>query len=234
MARRPRVLMVIIIIAACTLSCPAHHAAAHEDGRTAVSPTRDLVFPPPWAGEWRITTTYRRGDTHEVIAVDDITDVIRAREPVGLSTLTRGGLLGCSGRITDDRLDVSCSTKLGDGACQVGGTFAMAAHRTHETLAGSGELIAGATTGCGALAGDRVRTTVDLIGFRLARDPGDPAVPMAPLLTRFVASAPLLVLAATSRQVRPAVKEDCKDDRWRSFVNPVFRNQGQCVKFVER
>lgn len=31
----------------------------------------------------------------------------------------------------------------------------------------------------------------------------------------------------------PANKDQCKDDGWRSFTNPTFRNQGDCVSFVE-
>lgn len=31
---------------------------------------------------------------------------------------------------------------------------------------------------------------------------------------------------------RPGTKDDCKDDGWRTFNDPSFRNQGQCVKYV--
>ena len=233
MRHRLHILMLAVTVVLGALAPTAAGGEAVDNGRVAVSPTRDLAFPAAWAGEWRITTTYRRGDTHEVIAVDDVTDVIRAREPVGLSALTRGGLLHCSGFVTDGRLDVSCSRIIADGPCQFGGTFGMVADRTGETLVGSGELIAGATAGCSALPARRMRTTVELLGFRLGHDPGDPAAVLPPLLTRFVASAPLLLLAATSRQLRPVIKEDCKDDGWMSFTNLSFKNQGQCIKFVD-
>jgi YVTN family beta-propeller protein len=31
----------------------------------------------------------------------------------------------------------------------------------------------------------------------------------------------------------PATKDQCKDDGWRSFTNPTFQNQGDCVSFVD-
>jgi Tol biopolymer transport system component len=31
----------------------------------------------------------------------------------------------------------------------------------------------------------------------------------------------------------PTSKDDCKADGWRRFTNPSFKNQGQCVSFVE-
>ena len=40
------------------------HDREHHDqddhGGITISPTRDLVVPKSWAGEWQITTTYRR------------------------------------------------------------------------------------------------------------------------------------------------------------------------------
>lgn len=32
----------------------------------------------------------------------------------------------------------------------------------------------------------------------------------------------------------PTDKDQCKDDRWQTFNNPTFKNQGQCVSYVER
>jgi hypothetical protein len=32
----------------------------------------------------------------------------------------------------------------------------------------------------------------------------------------------------------PTRKEQCKDGGWRRFNNPAFRNQGECVSYVER
>ena len=32
----------------------------------------------------------------------------------------------------------------------------------------------------------------------------------------------------------PTNKDQCKKDGWKTFNNPTFRNQGQCVSFVER
>jgi hypothetical protein len=35
------------------------------------------------------------------------------------------------------------------------------------------------------------------------------------------------------RSLQPQTKEDCKDGRWRMYTNPSFKNQGQCIKFVD-
>ena len=29
-------------------------------------------------------------------------------------------------------------------------------------------------------------------------------------------------------------KDDCKKEGWRKFTNPTFKNQGECVSYVER
>ncbi len=34
------------------------------------------------------------------------------------------------------------------------------------------------------------------------------------------------------RQTRPTSRDQCKNDGWRSFSNPTFKNQGDCVSFV--
>ena len=31
----------------------------------------------------------------------------------------------------------------------------------------------------------------------------------------------------------PTSKDQCKHDGWKTFTNPKFKNQGQCVSFVE-
>ena len=32
--------------------------------------------------------------------------------------------------------------------------------------------------------------------------------------------------------VLPESKDDCKDGGWQQYTNPSFRNQGQCIQFV--
>jgi hypothetical protein len=54
---------------------------------------------------------------------------------------------------------------------------------------------------------------------------------------------PVAALAAPDRAVPaqstplvgpPTDKEQCKKDGWRQFNNPVFKNQGDCVSFVNK
>ena len=228
-----RMLVMLIAMEGGVLAMVSLETRAHDDGRVEISPSRDLTVPSSWAGEWRITTTYRRGDTHEVVAVDEVTDVIRAGEPVGMSALARGGLLSCRGAMTDRQLDVSCATTLSDGACELTGAFAMVVERAGETLVGSGEATGNATSACGAPSPARTHTTIEVIGSRLSGDQGDPVRDIPPLLIRFVASNPLLLIAARASLTRPIIKDDCKDGGFRAFEDPSFKNQGQCIKFVE-
>lgn len=40
--------------------------------------------------------------------------------------------------------------------------------------------------------------------------------------------------SGTSTSTKPQTKEDCKGSRYKRFNNPKFRNQGQCIKFVNQ
>ena len=222
---------VLILMGFAVLALAGGAAQAGEDAGMKISPSHDLSIPQSWAGLWRITTTYRR-DTGAVWAVDDMTDVIRAGEPLGLSALTRGGLATCTGIITDRRLEASCARQFDDGACHVEGLVRLALERDGDMLAGAGEASGIASGGCGALPAGTTRSTVDLVGIRLSGDSSAPGRTLVPLPTRFVASVPLLTLLANSPQVRPVIVDDCKDEAWRDFVSPSFKNQGQCIKFV--
>ena len=41
------------------------------------------------------------------------------------------------------------------------------------------------------------------------------------------------VPAPVPSQPTPTSKDQCKHDGWKTFTNPKFKNQGQCVSFVE-
>jgi hypothetical protein len=207
-----------------------HHD--HDDhGGITISPTRDLIVPKAWAGEWQITTTYRRA-TGTVSAVDGITSVIRAGEPLGLSGLTRGGLAECIGVIGDHRLEAVCWRHVKDGGCHVTGLVHLTLERDGHTLEGSGATKLSTLGHCGELPDGRMRTTFELAGQRLSRDQGAAGQTLPPLLTRFIASVPFLTLAVTLPQIRPVIEDDCKNNAWRTFTHPSFKNQGQCIKFV--
>ena len=207
------------------------HHDRDDHGGVKISPTRDLTLPKSWAGEWQITTTYRR-ETGSVWAVDDITGVIRAGEPLGLSGLTRGGLAECTGALGDHRLEAVCWRHVRDGACQVTALVHLTLERDGHTLEGSGATKVSVFGDCGELPDGRTRTTFELAGLRLSRDQGPPGQTLPPLLTRFITSVPFLTLAVTLPQVRPVIEDDCKDSAWRTFTQPSFKNQGQCIKFV--
>jgi len=43
----------------------------------------------------------------------------------------------------------------------------------------------------------------------------------------------LLLMALLPAAVRPTSKDQCKDDGWKRFTNPAFKNQGQCIKYAK-
>jgi len=227
---RPVARVVLMITALSSILTFAVRPGLADEGMK-ISPTRDLALPTSWAGQWHITTTYRRA-SGTVWAVDDIIGVIRANEPLGLSALARGGLAECSGTVTDDRLAASCSRRVGDDACHVTLVAAIALERDGHALEGAGTTTTSVVGNCGDLPGGSTHTTFELVGTRLSTDQGPPGQSLPPLLTRFITSVPLLTLALTLPQVRPVIEDDCKGGAWRAFTAPVFHNQGQCIKFV--
>jgi len=231
MRRVLHTLLIIVAAVSGVLTLTVRAGTAHDDDGMKISPTRDLIMPKSWAGQWQITTTYRR-DTGSAWAVDDIAGVIRANEPLGLAALTRGGLAECTGTIGDHRLEAECWRQVGDGACHVTALVYVTIERNGDLLDGSGATTATVSGACGGLPAGQTRTTFELAGLRVSGDQGPPSQTLPPLLTRFIASVPFLTLAVTLPQGRPVIEEDCKDNAWRSFTQPSFKNQGQCIKFV--
>jgi hypothetical protein len=43
-----------------------------------------------------------------------------------------------------------------------------------------------------------------------------------------------VVLAGLNVAYRVGGKNECKNGGWQTFTRPTFRNQGQCVSFMER
>jgi YVTN family beta-propeller protein len=41
-----------------------------------------------------------------------------------------------------------------------------------------------------------------------------------------------VVIAMLVRTQGPTGKDQCKNDGWKTFTNPAFKNQGDCVSFV--
>jgi uncharacterized protein YdeI (BOF family) len=40
--------------------------------------------------------------------------------------------------------------------------------------------------------------------------------------------------AASPAMTRPSTRDDCRDDRWRTYTNPTFKNQGECIAWVNK
>jgi hypothetical protein len=56
---------------------------------------------------------------------------------------------------------------------------------------------------------------------------------LAPLaLGAVLLGAPRPAAAAPAAQAVPVTTDDCKNDGWRRFTDPAFKNQGQCVSSV--
>lgn len=45
---------------------------------------------------------------------------------------------------------------------------------------------------------------------------------------------PSSIFKPTTTPTSPTTKAECKNDGWKTFTNPVFKNQGQCISFVNK
>lgn len=48
-----------------------------------------------------------------------------------------------------------------------------------------------------------------------------------------LAGDPTTIFSPITVIVTPTIKDQCKDNGWETFVNPSFKNQGQCVSYVQ-
>jgi hypothetical protein len=48
-----------------------------------------------------------------------------------------------------------------------------------------------------------------------------------------LAVTPFTIITYVPPVLSPTTKDQCKDDGWRDFTNPTFKNQGQCVSYVQ-
>jgi hypothetical protein len=71
--------------------------------------------------------------------------------------------------------------------------------------------------------------------MKLERVRATTLVALAPLAVGAVLLvSPLPAAAAPAAQTAPATKDECKNGGWQRFLDPVFKNQGDCVSYVNR
>ncbi len=153
---------------------------------------RDLRLPASWAGQWEITTTYQDAATHNIGAVDEITNVLCAQEPVGLQLFDDQA--DCTGKVLGHRLAVRCTSQFREGLCRIKGALQMTVERTGDTLLGSGQWSATVSGLCGPLVSGG--ELIEVSGLRLTKNQATCPQSRSSVIQKFATHPVLLMLMA--------------------------------------
>ena len=170
---------------------------------------RDLRLPASWAGQWEITTTYQDAATHNIGAVDEITNVICAQEPVGLHLFDDQA--DCTGKVLGHRLAVRCTSQFREGLCRIKGALQMTVERSGDTLLGSGQWSATVTGLCGPLVsgGELIKVS----GVRLTKEQATCPQSRSSVLQKFATHPVLLMLMAQAEDDDDDDDDDDEHDK---------------------
>lgn len=152
----------------------------------------NLRLPASWAGQWELTLTYQDAATHNVSAVDEITNVICAHEPVGLAMFEDQA--DCTGKVSGHLLEVRCTSQFSEGACRIEGALQLTGERTGDTLLGSGQWSATVTGMCGPLVSGG--ELIEVSGVRLTKEQAACPQSRSSLIKKFATHPALLMLMA--------------------------------------
>jgi len=195
--------LVAAIILAVALFALAPPALTAKDGQERKDKAGDhhgrdkhgnLRLSASWAGQWEITLTYQDAATHNVSAVDELTNVICAQEPVGLQLFEDQA--HCTGKVSGHRLAVHCTSQFREGACRIKGALQLAVERTGDTLLGSGQWSAVVTGLCGPVVGGG--ELIEVSGVRLTKERGACTQPRSSVIQKFATHPALLMLMANA------------------------------------
>jgi hypothetical protein len=153
---------------------------------------RDLRLPASWAGQWELTLTYQDATTHNIGAVDEITNVLCAQEPVGLHLFDDQA--DCTGKVLGHRLAVRCTSQFREGLCRIKGALQLTVERTGDTLLGSGQWSATVTGLCGPLVSGG--ELIEVSGVRLTKGQATCPQSRSSVLQKFATHPALLMLMA--------------------------------------
>ena len=153
----------------------------------------DLPLPATWAGEWMIVLTYTDPATLSVTERDELTTALCAGGPLGPGLLAN--FESCTGTATDDRLSLSCTSQVADGACLTNAALQLAIERpatAPETLVGSGAWSATTTSACVISPGRG--ESIAVTGLRVSTAQTGCTQPPASLIRSFLSHFPLLAV----------------------------------------
>jgi hypothetical protein len=164
---------------------------------------RDPRLPASWAGQWELTFTYQDTATHNIGAVDEITNVICAQEPVGLHLFDDQA--DCTGKVLGHRLAVRCTSQFREGLCRIKGALQLTVERSGDTLLGSGQWSATVSGLCGPLVSGG--ELIEVSGIRLTREQATCPQSRSSVLQKFGTHPALLMLIAQAEE-----DDDDRDD----------------------
>lgn len=123
-------------------------------------------------------------------------------------------------------------------ASSTNGTQMWSFGTSTDTLSGIGKYqyaINSTTTWVDNGLSNLITTTLGVGTHKLAVRALDKAGNISSAITAtFVVTSSSTVVTETKRTDAPTTMNQCKNGGWKTFTNPVFKNQGRCVSFVEQ
>jgi hypothetical protein len=176
----------------------------------ALAGAEDLIVPGSWAGVWKTTITSRHpAPPNNVVAVDEITEVICAKAPIALP-LVRDVASCTAETVSATRIDVTCVADGSEGGCNASGDLHLDITRNGNTFSGSGAWQATVNGACGPLVSGG--ETFQIVGTRLnTRQPGC-AQSSTTLLQKFVTHPLLVALTVKPFTTFTVDKVEIEDD----------------------
>jgi len=137
-------------------------------------PTRfdgPITFTDSWSGEWSVTATFRDCTTGHVVVVEDLVGMLC--EGDSLATGVSGLFSGCTGQISNERLEADCEYTFDTGLCTVLVRFTLTIDRDTDTLTGTGVWSAQTSTACATypVGCEEIEITGTRIGAPLCNSP---------------------------------------------------------------
>lgn len=119
MHRSRVVIAVLVALSALALaSCDDESGTGVEADPRPTSIDGAVVLSQAWRGEWNTVIEFRDCNNGQLVAVEDVVDVICGSDTLRLDVSPL--LLDCDGLIDDGRIDAACSyTYIVDAACEV-------------------------------------------------------------------------------------------------------------------
>jgi hypothetical protein len=130
-------IVVLLAAALVATSCSDESSSGIENKPRPTPIDGAIVFSPEWRGEWNTVIEFRECGTGDLVAIEDVVDVICGEDTLQLDI---SPILGdCDGLIDGERLDVACSYGYGvDANCGVTMEFFLNLDVDGDVVTGTG------------------------------------------------------------------------------------------------